>query len=429
MDLRLRVAVPAVIAAALTLLVLALAKQISLTFVTVTIALIGLGAIAALTRFAADKYFQQPLEQLVRRQMDLLRKSGIKLPAEQSNPVQGLEGLLSQAAEATVAHIDSLAQERETLKKMQQTLQESEERYELAVRGANDGLWEWDLKSNRMYLSPRWKGMLGYGEAEFPDTAEAWKARILPEDLANFESALQNHLSGTSSIFKSEHRMVHKDGGARWVMSRATAIRHANGTPYRMLGLDTETTNFKQIEEVLFHVARGTANATGEEFFRLMVRHFALAFRVHVVWIARCLDSPATRVSTVACWEAGNFTRKEYALDETPCKKVIQEGLPYFIPEELETLYPKPHRGMYSYLGIPIFDSRKKVLGHLVFKDNKKMENSILMDSVYQIFTARAGVEMERMEDQNILLQVVRGERLASDDLARLTVSRLSERQ
>ena len=142
------------------------------------------------------------------------------------------------------------------------------------------------------------------------------------------------------------------------------------------------------------------------------------------------MDSPVTRLSTVACWEAGNFTHKEYALEATPCKKVIEEGVPYFIAQELETLYPIPRRGMYSYLGIPIFDSRGKVLGHLVFKDNKKMDNSILMYSVYQIFAARAGVEMERMEDQNTLLQVVRGERsLLSDDQARLTVSRLSEQQ
>ena len=274
MDLRLKVTIWAVIAAAAVFLALALANLLGLTFRAIAIALIGLGIVAMATWLAVDKHFQQPLERLIRRQTEFLRKSGMNVSVTQSDPVQRLEGLLSQSGEATVTHVNSLAQERETLKKMQLVLQESEERYELAVRGANDGLWEWDIKSNRMYLSPRWKGMLGYGEAEFPDTAEAWKARIFPEDLPDFEAALQDHLRGATAFLKREHRVVHKDGSVRWVMSRATAIRHANGTPYRMLGLDTETTNFKQIEEVLFHVASGTANATGEEFFRLMVRHF-----------------------------------------------------------------------------------------------------------------------------------------------------------
>jgi PAS domain S-box-containing protein len=429
MDLRLRVTFWAVMAAAAVFFAVALVNPLGLTFGAVAIAMVGLGIVAIATWLAVDKHFQQPLERLIRRQTELLQKSGMNVSVTKSDPIQRLEGLLSQSGEATVTHTNSLALERETLKKMQQALQESEERYELAIRGANDGLWEWDIKSNRMYLSPRWKGMLGYGEAEFPDTAEAWKARIFPEDLADFEVALQDHLRGETA-FKREHRVVHKDGSVLWVMSRATAIRHANGTPYRMLGLDTETTNFKQMEEVLFHVARGTANATGEEFFRLMVRHFALALKVHFAWVTRCMDSPVTRLSTVACWEAGNFTHKEYALEATPCKKVIEEGVPYFIAQELETLYPIPRRGMYSYLGIPIFDSRRKVLGHLVFKDNKKMDDSILMYSVYQIFAARAGIEMERMDDQNTLLQVVRGERsLLSDDQARQTVSRLSAQQ
>ena len=428
MDLRLRVTVPAMTAAAVMLLGLALANQLSLSFMTITIALIGLGAIAALTWFVAEKNFQQPLERLTRGQTDLLRGSGMNVSVAQSNPVQRLEGLLSQAAEATAIHIDSLAQERETLKKMQQTLQESEERYELAVRGANDGLWEWDLKTNQMYLSPRWKGMLGYSEAEFPETADAWKERVFLDDLPSVEAALQDHLQGKTTRIESEHRVVHKDGSVRWVMSRAMAIRHANGSPYRVLGLDTETTNFKRIEAVLFHVARGTANATGEEFFRRMVEHFALALNVSAVWVTRCLGSPVTRMRSIACWYKGEFIDKEYALEPTPCYRVIKEGIPHFIPQELNLQFPKGHPpGMVSYLGIPIFNAQRQILGHIVFKDDKKMDESMLMYSVYQIFTERAGVEMERMKAQQDLLDLVHNDSELRADARLLKVVSLFE--
>jgi GAF domain-containing protein len=198
-----------------------------------------------------------------------------------------------------------------------------------------------------------------------------------------------------------------------------------------MLGLDTDTSQFKHVEEVLLHVAQGTANATGEEFFRQMVQHFALALKVRVVFVTRCMDTPPTRLRSVACWDAGKFIDEEYDLEATPCKKVIEQGESYFIPQDLPMLYPDElPSGLRSFLGIPIFDRQRKVLGHLVFKDDKKMPSSILMDSVYQIFVARAGVELERMEDRAALLQVAQGEGGApAEERLRKIAGLLSESQ
>lgn len=83
---------------------------------------------------------------------------------------------------------------------------------------------------------------------------------------------------------------------------------------------------------------------------------------------------------------------------------------------------------MHSYLGIPIFDSRHKVFGHLAFKDDKKMENSILMNSVYQIFTARAGMELEPLEGQRVLIDVaLGGDELPADERLRMIVNLLGK--
>jgi hypothetical protein len=126
--------------------------------------------------------------------------------------------------------------------------------------------------------------------------------------------------------------------------------------------------------------------------------------------MTECVDSPPTRVRTLACWEDGHFSDDEYELAPTPCKKVIEDGVSCFIPRHLMTEFPNelPY-GFNSYLGIPIFGSHRKVLGHLVFKDKREMDESMLLDSVYRIFTARAGGEMERSHEQQILLDIAQG--------------------
>ena len=420
MDLRWKVVVP--IAAAAT------AVFVATTFVQgrsapLVVALVAVGSLALVAWHVVDIYLQQPLQRLLAEADNQSNNSPFK-----PDLMQRMEHALAVAREARATNLDTLTQEREIRIGIQRALRESEERYELAVRGANDGLWEWDLKTNQMYLSPRWKGMLGFGDDDFPDTADAWKGRIFSEDLARFETALREHLHGTTSHLQSEHRVIHKDGSYRWVMSRATAIRHAKGTPYRMVGLDTDMTHFKRVEDVLFHVARGTANATGETFFRRMVEHFALALKVRIVFITRCLDSPVTRMRAVACWDTGQFVDKEYALEPTPCKKVIEQRAPYFIPQDLNVQYPQSNPPeMCSYLGIPIFGREQRLLGHIVFKDDKKMDESMLMDSVYQIFMARAGVEIERMEEQQALLEIARGDgELPSDERLKQMASLLT---
>jgi diguanylate cyclase (GGDEF)-like protein/PAS domain S-box-containing protein len=121
-------------------------------------------------------------------------------------------------------------------------LRQSEERYALAARGANDGLWDWDLESGRIYYSPRWKQLLGWKEEEIGDRPEEWTSRVHPQDLLAFESALDNHLSGTSPAFECDYRMLHRDLGYRWVASRGLAVRNDQGKPIRMVGSQSDVT-------------------------------------------------------------------------------------------------------------------------------------------------------------------------------------------
>ncbi len=134
-------------------------------------------------------------------------------------------------------------------------LRESEERYALAARGANDGLWDWNLATNQIYLSPRWKSMLGYTEEEIGNRPEEWFDRVHPDDQERVQLHLIAHFKGLITHFENEHRMIHHDGSYRWMLCRGLAVRDTNGQTTRMAGSQTDITDRKQAEEQLVHGA------------------------------------------------------------------------------------------------------------------------------------------------------------------------------
>ncbi len=134
-------------------------------------------------------------------------------------------------------------------------LKTSEERYALAARGANDGLWDWDLETNEIYFSPRWKAMLGQREEAVGTRPVEWFRRLHPEDRGRVKAELEAHLEGNTPHLESEHRIQGADGSYRWVLCRGLALRDAGGHPHRMAGSQTDVTARKQAEEQLLHDA------------------------------------------------------------------------------------------------------------------------------------------------------------------------------
>jgi diguanylate cyclase (GGDEF)-like protein/PAS domain S-box-containing protein len=134
-------------------------------------------------------------------------------------------------------------------------LRESEERYALSARGANDGLWVWDLRGDEVYYSPRWKSMLGYAEEQVGDSHEEWLTRVHPDDVVLLRTAIDRHLRGETPHLESEHRMRCRDGSYRWMLSRGLAVRDAGGTPVRFAGSQTDVTERKVAVDRLTHDA------------------------------------------------------------------------------------------------------------------------------------------------------------------------------
>lgn len=128
-------------------------------------------------------------------------------------------------------------------------LRESEERFDLAIRGTDAGIWDWDLRTNHVVYSPRWKGMLGHAEDEIGDDYLEWERRLHPEDRQRALDTIRDYLDGKTPYYRLEHRLRHRDGSYRWIISRGAAVRDPHGKPYRFVGSHIDITPQKTAEE------------------------------------------------------------------------------------------------------------------------------------------------------------------------------------
>jgi serine/threonine-protein kinase len=136
-------------------------------------------------------------------------------------------------------------------KHAEEELRKSRVRFELAVQGSQDGLWDWDLATNEVYYSPRYKAMLGYEDHEFPNRSEEWAQRVHPEDYERIKLETRAHFKSRESLSWVEFRMRHKDGSYRWIRSRAFVLRDPAGRVYRMAGSHEDITDRKTDAEAL----------------------------------------------------------------------------------------------------------------------------------------------------------------------------------
>lgn len=139
--------------------------------------------------------------------------------------------------------------------RMEAKLRKSEERYSLAVRAANDGIWDWDLINGVVYYSPRWKTLLGLPDELEIVSPQDWLDRVHPDDIENLNLAISSHLEGITPTVQCEYRMIHQDGAYRWMLCRGLALFDLQNKPYRLAGSQTDITAQKEIQEQLTHRA------------------------------------------------------------------------------------------------------------------------------------------------------------------------------
>jgi PAS domain S-box-containing protein len=158
---------------------------------------------------------------------------------------------------------------QEFVRQSGEALRKSEERWQLALSGTNDGIWDWDIRSGEIFFSERWKGMLGYTPEEVSNERSVWESLVHPGDLEGVKRALEEHLEGSSEFFVSEYRMKSKSGEYRWVLSRGRALFASAGEAIRISGSHTDINDRKRAEaEIRLAQYRAeTANRAKSNFF------------------------------------------------------------------------------------------------------------------------------------------------------------------
>src|SRR5262245_51464355 len=154
---------------------------------------------------------------------------------------------LADLARAFEAMRSRLRDSRSELERQATDLRESQERYALAARAANDGLWDWNLETGETYFSPRWRAMLGLPEDESAIGVDDWLPLVHPDDRAALRGELDQHLRGESAQVSATYRVARPDG-ERWMLCRGLAVRDAGGRAVRLAGSQTDITAQKQAE-------------------------------------------------------------------------------------------------------------------------------------------------------------------------------------
>jgi PAS domain S-box-containing protein len=136
-------------------------------------------------------------------------------------------------------------------KQNERDLRELTERLDLAVEGANLGVWDWNMETDVVTFNEQWAEMLGLSPEEVEPTLETWKERVHPEDMPRVEQQLTAHINGESERFDCEHRMQTADGGWKWVRDVGEIVEHDDDDPTRAVGIHIDVTERRETQQAL----------------------------------------------------------------------------------------------------------------------------------------------------------------------------------
>jgi len=239
--------------------------------------------------------------------------------------------------------------ERERIRKK---LEESMDRFNLMMKGTQDGIWDWDLRTNQVYFSPRWKEMIGYRDDELPNDFSEWEKRIDPEQRERVLGYVQRYVkSDGSENFETEFRLKHKDGHWVNILARAFMQKNKKGENIRLVGSHVDITERKKREEEI--------RAVKERLERLTNNANEAIFQVN-------LDGGAVKYANRAAERIFGYTLSEYRQDPELGRKMIH---PDFADKQASIIKEiaksnKPINGV--ILGWRAKDGRKVIMKHTI---------------------------------------------------------------
>ncbi|MEO0985831.1 MAG: PAS domain S-box protein [Cyanobacteria bacterium J06639_14] len=294
------------------------------------------------------------------------------------------------------------------LKQTEAALKESEARWQFALEGTGDGVWDWNVQRQTVFYSRQWKTMLGYTDDEVGNHFNNWANLLHPEDKDRCYSDLEKYFEGETSTYYNEHRLRCKDGRYKWVLTRGKVIEcTAEGQPLRMIGTHKDISDRKQAETALQNLIAGTAATTGENFFPALVRYIAEALNVSYVVVTEKVEDS---LHTLAFWANGALQPLfSYQLANMPCERTLQEGQ-FYCEDSIQQCFPAAamldSMGVNSYLGIALCDVQGNAIGNLCILNPHPIANPQRAEQILRVFAARAAAELARQRASTSLEQL-----------------------
>ena len=312
----------------------------------------------------------------------------------------------------------SLANLMQATQQQTAKLQASEERFALALQGTNDGIWDWNLETDEVYYSPRWKSMVGYAEDELEHDWETWKNLVHPDDQGRITKTVDSYLSGHATSFDVEFRMLHKQGHIVHILARAFSVFSEDNKPIRLIGTHGDISERKKAEEfntgtanVLEMIARGNKAAEIYDAIALMYeeRHSGMRCSLLELEDGTLLHGGAPSLPKAYCDavhglqngpDIGSCGTSTYTGERCIVRNI--ETDPKWVNLKNVAL---PH-GMRSCWSEPIKNSRGEVLGAFgMYYDFPGLPNEKESDDLTS--AARlAGIVMERDQNQKRICEL-----------------------
>ena len=291
----------------------------------------------------------------------------------------------------------------------QQAVDEATQRFKSIAQATNDGIWDWDLRTNTSWWSNGIQTLFGLSPDEMTTGITSWTDFIHPEDKEEVLAALHEALVSKRTDWSAEYRFQRKDGSYAEVLDRAQIFRDESGIAIRMVGGVSDLTERRQselrlaqlnrIEQATMKIAAGVSASTGAAFFEQLARSMAQATAADGAFIARFHDSQMHLAETVTAVVDGRIVPNfKYAISGSPSEKLVT-GTDCIVLDNVTHCFPSSgaaKMGMQSYVGCRLDNAAGQPLGLLFVLFQETVPQPEFVAQTIQIFAARAASELER---------------------------------
>lgn len=270
-------------------------------------------------------------------------------------------------------------------KLIESTTKANAEREQYALEGSGEGVWDWNVQTNEVFFSPRWKDILGFEDSEIKNDFSEWDIRLHPEDRKNAYAEIERHLRGETKQYEIEHRLQCKDGSYKWILARAQILsRTPDGAPLRFAGTHVDISDRKRAELEIQH---------SEAKYRHLIDNLHAGFVVHAsdtsILLANSnacqllgltLDQMLGKTAIDPAWHFAHEDGTVMTLEDYPVNRVLKTGLP------LKNYVLRINRSDHSQVWIlvnafPEFDANQKIqqitISFLDISDRKQAEGEL----------------------------------------------------